>query len=105
MISGLLQNDVTDTIRGVPFLKDIPVLGALFRSKAFLREETELVITVTAYLVKPIDNSRSFAVPTDGFEAASDIDHYLLGRFSRYYGKGDLEWNNSLKGPFGFIMR
>jgi pilus assembly protein CpaC len=106
MISGLLENDVTDTIRGVPFLKDIPVLGALFRSKAFLREETELVISVTAYLVKPIDNSQSIAAPTDGFEPASDIDHYLLGKLHRYYGRGEaLDWGNSLKGPFGYIMR
>jgi len=106
MISGLLQNDVTDTIRGVPFLKDIPVLGALFRSKAFLREESELVISVTAYLVKPIDNSQSIAVPTDGFEPSSDIDHYLLGKLHRYYGRGEgLDWTNSLKGPFGYIMR
>ncbi|MDA1091307.1 MAG: type II and III secretion system protein family protein [Proteobacteria bacterium] len=106
MISGLLQNGVTDTIRGVPFLKDIPVLGALFRSAAFAREETELVITVTAYLVKPIDNSQSIAVPTDGFEPSSDIDHYLLGKLHRYYGRGEgLDWTNSLKGPFGYIMR
>lgn len=106
MISGLLENNVTDTIRGVPFLKDIPVLGALFRSKAFLRQETELVITVTAYLVKPIDNFQSVAGPTDGFEPASDIDHYLLGRLHRYYGKGGpLDWGKSLKGPFGYIMR
>jgi len=106
MISGLLENDVTDSIRGVPFLKDIPVLGALFRSTSFLREESELVISVTAYLVKPIDNSQSAAAPTDGFEPASDIDHYLLGKLHRNYGGGKaLDWGNSLKGPFGYIMR
>jgi len=106
MISGLLENNITDSIRGVPFLKDLPVLGALFRSSAFAREETELVITVTAFLVKPIDNEQSIAVPTDGFEPSSDIDHYLLGRLHKYYGTGDTpDWTNSLKGPFGYIMR
>ena len=49
MISGLLQDDVTNTVQGVPFLKDIPILGALFRSSEFLRDETELVVTVAAY--------------------------------------------------------
>jgi len=106
MISGLLSDDVTTTIRGIPFLKDIPVLGALFRSTDFLRQETELVITVTAYLVKPIDNTQSPSSPTDGFEAASDIDSYLLGRIQRKYGGGERYiWDKSLKGPFGYIMR
>ena len=106
MISGLLEDDVTDTIRGIPFLKDIPVLGALFRSSDYLREETELIITVTAYLVKPIDNVRSAAIPTDGFESRSDIDGYLLGRLHRRYGKGKRPvWAKPLKGPFGYIMK
>ncbi len=106
MISGLLEDSVTDTIRGVPFLKDVPVLGALFRSTEFAREETELVITVTAYLVKPIDNVNSVAVPTDGFEAASDIDSYLLGRLHSSYGEGNRPvWAKDLKGPFGYIMK
>ncbi|NQU59501.1 MAG: type II and III secretion system protein family protein [Rhodospirillales bacterium] len=106
MLSGLLSDDVTETIRGVPFLKDVPILGALFRSTDFLRAETELVITVTAYLVKPIDNVRSPSSPTDGFETASDIDTYLLGRMQRVYGDGERSiWDKSLKGPFGFIMR
>ncbi len=106
MISGLLEDNVLDSIRGVPFLKDIPILGALFRSTAFQREETELIITVTVYLVKPMDNVRSVAVPTDGFEAASDIDSYLLGRLHRRYGEGKRPvWAKPLKGPFGYIMK
>ncbi|MEE9317246.1 MAG: type II and III secretion system protein family protein, partial [Rhodospirillales bacterium] len=106
MISGLLQDEMSDTIRGVPFLKDIPILGALFRSTAFTQDQTELVITVTAYIVKPIDNARSASLPTDGFEPASDIDIYLLGRLHRHYSDSEETfWDNPLKGPFGYIMK
>ena len=105
MISGLLTDDVTDAIDGVPFLKNIPVLGALFRSTEFRRQESELIITVTVYLAKPID-SYAAALPTDGFEPASDIDIYLLGRLSRHYGDSQhLFWENPLKGAFGDIMK
>ena len=106
MISGLLQDDVSDTINGFPFLKDIPVLGALFRSTEFQRDETELVITVTAYLARPTGNDAKIALPTDGFEPASDIDIYLLGRLHRKYSKGDSSfWVDPLMGPFGYIMK
>ena len=80
MISGLLRDDLTNTVQGVPFLKDIPIIGALFRSVEFLRDETELVVTVAAYLAKPTGNDAPLSLPTDGFEPASDIDVYLLAR-------------------------
>ncbi|OHC73416.1 MAG: hypothetical protein A3G18_04920 [Rhodospirillales bacterium RIFCSPLOWO2_12_FULL_58_28] len=105
MMAGLLKDNVTDTIRGFPGLKDIPVLGALFRSNNFKREETELVITVTAYLAKSAGSDQQLSLPTDGFEPASDIDFYLLGRLHREYAKGELPiWAKPLKGPFGYIM-
>lgn len=106
MIAGLLQDGIADTINGMPFLKDVPVLGALFRSTEFQRDESELVITVTAYLAKPADSGAKIALPTDGFEPASDIDIYLLGRLHRTYGKGERPfWQDPVKGPFGYIMR
>lgn len=106
MISGLLEENINDTVSGFPYLKDIPVLGALFRSTEFQREETELVVTVTAYLAEPTGNDRELSLPTDGFESGSDIDIYLLGRLQRQYGKGEKQfWNNPLKGPFGYIMK
>ncbi|MFQ5959220.1 MAG: type II and III secretion system protein family protein, partial [Alphaproteobacteria bacterium] len=79
MIAGLLQNDIRNRVDGIPGMKDIPILGALFRSVAFRREETELVVTVTPYLVRPVDPNM-MALPTDGFAPASDFDMYLLGR-------------------------
>ncbi len=84
----------------------MPILGALFRSTGFTQNRTELVITVTAYLVKPIDSARDSAVPTDGFEAASDIDLYVWGRLHRHYSDSEETfWDNPLKGPFGYIMK
>ena len=106
MISGLLQDDMSDTVNGAPFLKDIPILGALFRSTAFSQDQTELVVTVTAYLVKPIDSAREAALPTDGFEDATDIDLYVWGRMHRHYTDSEETfWDNPLKGPFGYIMK
>jgi len=106
MISGLLKDNLADTISGMPYLKDVPILGALFRSTQFQRQETELVIIVTAYIAKPADKTTDVALPTDGFEPASDIDIYLLGRLHRHYAKGERPlWADPLKGPFGYIMK
>lgn len=106
MLSGLLQDNIANTVQGFPFLKDIPILGALFRSTNFQRDETELVITVTAYLAEPVGNNRLLKVPTDGFEPASDIDVYLLGRLHREYGVGERPfWTDPVEGPFGYLMK
>ena len=106
MISGLLTDDVTNNVTGFPYLKDIPILGALFRSETFLKQQSELVITVTAYLVNPVDRADDFAWPTDGFESPSDVDIYLLGRMQSLYGDGKKGfWEYLLEGPFGYIMK
>ena len=65
MIGGLLRNHNTNSIDRTPFLGNIPILGALFRSTRYRREETELVIIVTPYLVRPVSASQ-IALPTDG---------------------------------------
>ncbi len=105
MISGLLQNDIRNTISGLPGIKDIPILGALFRSVAFQRNETELVVTVTPYLVRPVAPNM-LAVPTDGFAPASDFDMYLLGRLHDVYAKPAAAPPpvGKVQGPIGFIM-
>ena len=106
MISGLLQDDITNTITGFPQLKDLPILGALFRSTEFQREETELIITVTAYLVNPISESAKLALPTDGFDPGSDIDIYLMGRLYGQYTNGERAiWDDPIRGPFGYFMK
>ena len=106
MISGLLKDDASNTINGAPYLKDVPILGALFRSTGFTQQRTELVITVTAYLVKPIDSASEASLPTDGFEEATDLDLYVWGRMHRHYSDSEETfWDNPLKGPFGYIMK
>jgi len=67
MIAGLLRNANTNNIDKAPFLGDLPILGALFRSTNYRRSETELVIIVTPYLVRPV--SQQLALPTDGYRA------------------------------------
>ena len=78
MIAGLLQNTNNNNIEKAPFLGDIPILGALFRSTKFQRSESELVIIVTPYLVRPV--SGQLAVPTDGYRAPDDVQRNFLGQ-------------------------
>ena len=78
MIGGLLRNRVTNTVEKAPFLGDIPILGSLFRSTAYRRDETELVIIVTPYLVRPV--SRQLALPTDGYRVPTDAERVLGGQ-------------------------
>lgn len=78
VIAGLLQNTHDNSIDKTPGLGDVPVLGALFRSNAFQRGETELVIVVTPYLVKPV-NANEVVLPTDGYKAPTDLERVLLG--------------------------
>ncbi|TCP66717.1 type II and III secretion system protein family protein [Sphingomonas sp. PP-CE-1G-424] len=82
MISGLLSNSHNNSYDKTPGLANLPIIGALFRSNAFQRNETELVIVITPYLVKPVNNASDIALPTDGARAPSDIDRVLLGTLS-----------------------
>ncbi|TCS64031.1 type II and III secretion system protein family protein [Varunaivibrio sulfuroxidans] len=105
MIAGLMKNNESNKIRGLPFLKDLPILGQLFRSESFQRDQTELVIIVTAYLAKSTGNDKPLNLPTDGFASASDMDVYLLGRLNKEYLKKDLPpYVTPLSGPYGYIM-
>lgn len=78
-IAGLLESNFEDTVRQFPVLGDVPVLGALFRSSEFQRDETELVIIVTPQLVRPAD-PRNLATPADRFVPPSMPELWLLGR-------------------------
>lgn len=81
MIAGLLSNNAQNTIDKAPGVGDIPILGNLFRSTEFRRGETELVIVVTPYLVKPVDD-RDIKLPTDGFASPTALESFLLHRSS-----------------------
>jgi pilus assembly protein CpaC len=79
-IAGLLRNDQGTSVDKFPFLGDVPVLGALFRSSEFQNNQTELVILVTPYIVKPVDKPELLATPLDGHKPATDGERILLGR-------------------------
>lgn len=85
MIAGLVRDDVRQAINGLPGLSKIPVLGTLFRSRDFVRNESELVIIVTPYLARPVARN-DLARPDDNFNAASDGAGMFLGRVNRVYG-------------------
>jgi pilus assembly protein CpaC len=107
MIAGLLQNDVSSNVGGVPGLMDLPVLGALFRSTAFQRNESELVAIVSAYVVQPVDRA-VLATPSDGFAPTSDIKRFLFGRLQETYTKRGADAPpvpGPLQGPFGYIVQ
>ena len=79
MIGGLLQSSQNNSTDKAPFLGDLPILGALFKSNNFRRNETELVIIVTPYLVRPV-SANQIALPTDGYRAPTDAQRLLLGQ-------------------------
>ncbi len=78
-IAGLLQDDFEDAIQQVPWLGDIPIIGTLFRSTNYQRNETELVIFVSAHLVTPVDDVEELALPTDRIALPNDFELFLLG--------------------------
>ncbi len=82
MISGLLSNSHNNNFNKTPGLSSLPILGALFRSNSFIRNETELVVIITPYLVKPVDNARDIALPSDGSQSPSDLDRVFLGKLN-----------------------
>ena len=82
MIGGLLSNNTQNQITKAPGLGDLPILGALFRSNGWQRSETELVIVITPYLVKPVDRADQIALPTDGYKEPNDIERVMLGKLT-----------------------
>ncbi|HET6223560.1 MAG TPA: type II and III secretion system protein family protein [Dongiaceae bacterium] len=108
-IAGLLQNNTTHDISRFPGLGDLPILGTLFRSDRFRRNETELVIIVTPYLVKPISTATRLQTPVDGFVPPNDQDRVINGMNYRPQLRqrpvqpltGD---GRGLAGPSGFVV-
>ena len=80
MIGGLLKNSHSNSVQKAPFLGDLPILGALFRSTSFQKDETELVIIITPYLVRP--TSGQLALPSDGYRAPTDGQRVWEGQTS-----------------------
>ncbi|MGV8955868.1 MAG: type II and III secretion system protein family protein [Cypionkella sp.] len=103
-IGGLLEEKSKQQINQFPGLGDIPILGALFRSRDFQTEQTELVILVTPYLVAP-SPANTIAVPTDKSGVATDAEGIFLGRLENMYGvAGSGEMRGSFSGSVGFVL-
>jgi pilus assembly protein CpaC len=102
-IAGLLQEDSRQTIDGFPALKDLPILGTLFRSHEYQKEETELVVIVTPYVVRPTSR-QELARPLDGLGDPTDRKANFLGEINRVYGGTAPPPVGDLKGDYGFIV-
>jgi pilus assembly protein CpaC len=102
--AGLLQTATAQTINGLPGLMNLPILGTLFRSRDYQRSETELMIIVTPYIVKPVA-AAELPRPDDGFADASDPQTVLLGRINKLYASpSNPQAMQNYKGRIGFIQ-
>ena len=102
-MAGLISETTRQSIEGFPGLKDVPILGTLFRSREFKKDETELVIIVTPYTVRPT-SPQNLARPTDGLASPTDMKANFLGHLNKIYGKGTSAPDGGLKGDHGFIV-
>jgi pilus assembly protein CpaC len=102
-IGGLIQQQTKQNLDALPGMKDLPVLGALFRSRDFQNNESELVVTVTAYLVNPVSPTQ-IARPDDGYVVPTDLETMLLGRLNAVYGK-DAKSQPLPKNTVGYIVQ
>ncbi len=100
VIAGLLSESIRESVNKFPFLGDIPYLGVLFRSSAFKKNETELVILVTPRLVKPI-NKENQPVPTDFYEEPDDLEFYFDIKRSKEKSPEATSGDGSMDGQFG----
>jgi pilus assembly protein CpaC len=85
----------------VPGLGDVPILGALFRSDSFQRNESELVIVVTPYIVKPVNDPNALHLPTDGWRPPNDIERILMLRQS---ATGSFKSERRMPADAGFMV-
>lgn len=100
--AGLIQRVSKSSLNGFPGLMNLPVIGVLFRSRDYQREETELMITATPYIAKPMEPNQ-VQRPDDGFVDAHDAQAVLLGRLNKIYGTNGGPAPQAYKGRVGFI--
>ena len=101
-IAGLLQDDFTDAKTQLPWLGELPILGTLFRSSDFQRNQTELVIIVTPVLVTPVDGDQ-LALPTDRVRIPNEDELFFLGKLEGDPIAGEVAAQD-LDGTYGYIL-
>ena len=109
-IAGILQDEFRDSATQVPFLGDVPILGALFRSANYQRSQTELVIIITAHLVSPT-SGEALALPTDRVRPPTENELFLYGRVAgdtsnatRRSTRGGEAATQDFSGNYGYVM-
>lgn len=101
--AGLIQMKSRQVINGLPGAMNLPILGTLFRSRDYQREETELMIIVTPYISKPVAPTE-LARPTDGLQDSTDPQAWLLGRVNKIYSTtNNPHLVRTFRGQVGFI--
>lgn len=103
MIAGLLSESTRQNVDKLPALGDVPVLGALFRSRDYLSGETELVIIIEAYLASPTAPGQ-LQTPADGLHIANDAQTILFGQLSQRYGTSGAASGPGWAGPVGYVI-
>jgi pilus assembly protein CpaC len=104
VIAGLVQDNIRQAMSGVPGLAKVPILGTLFRSKDFQRNETELVIIATPYLVRPVARNQ-LQRPDDNFNPENDAATFFLNKVNKVYGRREADASGRYHGAVGFIYK
>lgn len=104
MIAGLLQDKTAENLDSLPGVKDLPILGSLFRSRDYQAGQTELVVIVTPYLVKPASPA-DLQSPIDGLRMADDVETLLLGHLNKTYKHApESTAGRTYQGPYGYVV-
>jgi len=105
-LAGMIQEQTRQAINGIPALMQVPVLGALFKSRDYVNHQSELMVLVTPYVVRAVAQ-KQLSRPDDGFADTNDPQAVLLGQLNRIYGapvKGDVRPSSEYRGKYGFIL-
>jgi pilus assembly protein CpaC len=105
-MAGMIQEQTKQQLNGLPGLMQIPILGALFKSRDYINHQTELMVLVTPYIVRAVAQNK-LSRPDDGFADPNDPSSILLGRLNRIYGaanKAAPQQNSNYRGHYGFIL-
>ncbi len=103
MLAGLIRENTRQTVSGTPGLRNLPVLGALFRSRDFISNQTELVVIVTPHIVRSVAQ-KALETPDKNFNIANDAQTIMMGRLNRVYGSAGKAPKGTYGGNVGYIV-
>lgn len=103
MLAGLIRETTKQTVNGTPGLKKLPILGALFRSRDFINNQTELVVMVTPHIVRSV-SQKQLETPDKNFAPATDKQAIIFGRLNKIYGANGKAPEGTYQGNVGYIV-